>query len=734
VFIGGVLYVILAGSTNLASGDARLYALNAIVICAAVVAAASACRRADRVDASIVAGLLAFLVTCILSRYPRISLDSAYVGIGYASFVIAARRTLATDSARTWLLRSLAVVGCLVCVTFLLGWGWSWAQWSSLAGKLPPMGLFLETAGFGYRNDVSLMLALLAGAVWTSRDWLGRAITAAVLTVDIVLVVMAGSRMVWLSAALATLAAVAPAIRWSSYRHAVSVGPRLVIAAMVGVLVLAVAVPLAWDRLTTTDTLAARNVLWTTSLSIWQQEPLAGIGPGAFAVSFPLAEPAVTFSFAPEHPDNALVQTLTESGMIGVAGLLVAGYTFLRGWRPPGIVIYAGVLILLNGLTSNPMLNGFQLMPAMALFAAYRPVTPEQGMARSSSSTWRRTAWAVGVAAVLAGSSSVLGHAAYALAADANSQRAYDRADGWLSLSIAIDPGLAISWRERGLLRSAQGDYESGLGDILTAHRLVPTDTSTSRAAALAALRAGDRSLAVSFADLGASLRPASESDIAMAAWVRAQARYGNKDLLSRLIMGSPWAVASPTWTWLSLTEEASSAAFARAVASALNPTAVTALPGERQPVWLGLLAANRRLLADAEASGFVEIANQGPLLRVARCDPAAAAGGRTVTAGDAVEPMYWAGIVLGQQIEGLPVETTVRLANLATHGGLHYDERPDSLIRDVERDRWAYALEPLLRSEFAGLGSVRNGLLRLLGDPRGALPSWITTPACLGR
>jgi O-antigen ligase len=127
-----------------------------------------------------------------------------------------------------------------------------------------------------------------------------------------------------------------------------------------------------------------RAGLWRRTVAMWREHPIAGLGPGNFAVLFPLhAEPGaaadgvMSATMVPRRPHNDLLERLVETGVIGAlafvalfAAALRAGWRWRRATGDGGVdtaAAAAGTVaaVLGCGLTGFPL-----AMPATALLTA----------------------------------------------------------------------------------------------------------------------------------------------------------------------------------------------------------------------------------------------------------------------------------------------------------------------------------------------------------------------------
>lgn len=188
----------------------------------------------------------------------------------------------------------------------------------------------MSTAGlarglWGHRYDAALLIALLYPAWWVGRASKARqAIAIVVGVVGLVLIVIAGSRTVWVAVALAAAVALLPR-SVAQFRPRPRAGISVAIGAVsVGGAAVAVGVagPLI-ERLLSFASASWRIAMWEPLVGLWGEQPLPGVGPGAFLGVLQLTTHFDMNAHAPRHPDNALSQALPEAGLLGIAAILV---------------------------------------------------------------------------------------------------------------------------------------------------------------------------------------------------------------------------------------------------------------------------------------------------------------------------------------------------------------------------------------------------------------------------
>jgi O-antigen ligase len=260
-------------------------------------------------------------------------------------------------------------------------------------------------ATFGNRNIAAEAVALslpfaLAAALGqrAGRDGRARGLVVVVVVAELVYLAATRARGAWMGAAagIAMFGLVRrPALPRAAWLAAIPVGV---------VLLLAVVVPGRWMARDALDAkrfapgasvvldavdlqspvVRTRAGLWRRTLAMWRDGPLAGVGPGNFAVLFPLhAEPGaaaagvMSATMVPRRPHNELLERLAETGVVGVlafVGLFAAALRTAWRWRrtpDDGAVDTAAAAagtvaaVVGCGLTAFPL-----AMPATALLTA----------------------------------------------------------------------------------------------------------------------------------------------------------------------------------------------------------------------------------------------------------------------------------------------------------------------------------------------------------------------------
>ena len=328
---------LMVGSTLvfLPGGMIRFVFPKLLFVAAAILLGALAARR-GRLPRSILlvagAGALAFLLSAatsgtpvpsILGRWPR------YEGLPvlalYAGSAWLGARLVAGDErdrrGRELLRATAAMSVALGVASSLEAIGWSvigesdLTRTGSLLGNATDQGLVAMMA-----------VALLVGpAIRTpSPTWL-IGLGFALLTVA-----LSGSR----AAILATI--VALGVHLLAGRSA---AVRPVVAGIVALVTVALLVPQARDRLTNTDTVTGRSVLWSSTADLMKDNLLLGVGPSRFVDAIGEHEGSswvdrAGIDLAPDSPHSWPLQAMTAGGLpLLLLALALAASVMVLGWR-----------------------------------------------------------------------------------------------------------------------------------------------------------------------------------------------------------------------------------------------------------------------------------------------------------------------------------------------------------------------------------------------------------------
>jgi O-antigen ligase len=359
-------------------------------------------RRADLTDLLVLGALIAFLVACVASRYPRMSFDAATTAVAFAAALSVARWEVSDPKKARALVTVLAVCALGLILLILPVWTSVWASWISIQGSLPPLDLDLPVGPYRQYHPAGMLFALLLPALLelTQRrlanvlGWMG-------IVLSIVLIYMAGSRTVWLALALGfVLPLIAARMRISR----ATVITLAVSSVLLAVLLVTNVLTSIVARLTTGSTVALRFEIWSESIGRWLTSPIFGTGPGSFSAAFTFSDYFQQYERVGRHADNAAVQIVMEAGVMGIltfgllATALVMGVQRARG-RTTMLAVSGIAIFGFMSVTDNPSDTANLAIIGLCWAALCTPaiVTP---LATRWSPSWRTAALGLGALVV----------------------------------------------------------------------------------------------------------------------------------------------------------------------------------------------------------------------------------------------------------------------------------------------------------------------------------------------
>lgn len=551
-----LVYMVLVGGTSIGELHPVVRLITyGIVGGLVIVWIRTAARVPDYFDRMLVISLILFVATGLASQFMRQSFDALWIALGFASALAVGRRALFDPAARRLVLSAMAALSLLLALLTAIRWLPTTVAWVIATGGLaPPLDIEYAAVPWGHRHDMTLLLVMLAPAWFffvRQRATLLMAFVAWILTAAIV--VIDGSRNLWLAIAIASLLAVRR--RWG----APLLTRRLVLPLAALGLVVALLISLALaDRLLNLRTITARNELWDGSIQAWLATPLTGYGPGSFPWVLQTTDYFATNAWAPRHPDSALFQLLAETGVIGVAAvivLLMAVVPRLRVRTPSG---WALAVFLVAGLGASPTDFGFLVTVAVAWLAMATALPSSAQPVQAAQATWSRPSRGpVAIAAasllILAGVaqiSAVLGEVASWRAGDAIEAGDWDDADRNIELAIALDPSLAFYHRTKGLIDWAHFGSASAIPALREAVRINPSDDLAWRQLAAAQWQAGDDG-ALQSAEMALLRQRSDVLNILLAAQIASDTGKPAiaSSLLAEAVQAWPTLVSGSSWT-----------------------------------------------------------------------------------------------------------------------------------------------------------------------------------------
>ena len=627
-------YTVLLGGTGLGEQNSALRIVNAAIAAFFIVAYFwRAPVRADRIDRGILIALLLFAGAAVLSQFPRQSFDAILGALTATAGLFVLRGELINAPARIAFIRLL--MGLSIAMTFLTAVTWLplTAEWWSLAGRsvIPPLDLNFSTQPWGHRHDLALLVVLLYPSLWVGSRSPLRTVVALVFGVLVGLIVLLdGSRNLWLAMLVSTIVIAAPAtLRWlrGSRRARLILSVGLLLG---GLALLATGAAVAFlDRLTNLQSFGARSEMWAPLTGFFVEHPVAGSGPGSFPWVLRLTDYFETNSWDPRHPDSALFQVLAEGGLLGLAALVTVVSTVavpvLRG--PSAAARWALIVFVVACVGANPTDFAFLVAVAVA-WTAYAAPREEPGAPDRTSRRSVRIGYAIGLSIVaVAFAMTAVGAIYYDAARRAVATGDLPTARRALDVAVFLDPGMALYPRQRGTLDYLDGNVRAGIQDLELATRINPTDDLAWRVLALAYDAAGEHGAAAAALDLALARQRSDPANLFLRAqWLTRDGHTQEAvDTLAEIIQAWPATVGAPGWAAVLPASVTTSDVVDRAIERWRgNLPSVEQFSG--QGLWLAVIGDRLDLesaaVAASEAAGS-DRAQSEAVLATLRCDAA---------------------------------------------------------------------------------------------------------------
>jgi tetratricopeptide (TPR) repeat protein len=709
-FFAAVVYFVLLGGGTAGEQLAALRAVNVALGGVLVVIWIRRASEHDAIDLAVVAGVLLYTASGLLSSSMRLSLDSMIQGLAFAALFWYARRLLAAQPAFAALIWTFGGLCIGVTAFFAIEWGAVWLEWAQLTGfrEVPPLSLPLPTALYLHRHDVALFIVMLAPALLMPIGF-GRLIAIRMASAGLILLVLLidGSRTVMMSVAGAAVVAGALAIK---RRRGTPAGIRLgrrgrFAVGGVALATLAVAAvgagPLV-ARLFDFGTLSARGSLWSAAMSVWLSDPLSGSGPGTFLFAQFETGYYDNSMYFPRNTDGAPFMLLAETGLLGVLGLAIPLVALVRGRlradRRAPLLLFGPAAFVLAGVGQVPADFGYLIVPALLWLAAAYP--PEAaGRRREPAGRWRwmptlvrRSSMAsVLVIAVAVGCTVVAGQA-YEDARRAIRSGELEPAAGRLSDAAAFDPRFALYSRALGAVQLSRSEPESAFAALQASESAEPRDPITHRLQALAHLAQGDAASATDAAARALELHashPLHWVAAAMAATARGDDESAARHI-DRFVLNQPSMMGANEWP-ASLGERRSAGDASRLLDDwARNAEAA---PLGLQPALLAAMAQTDRHAERIERASASTPRTREALAALFACEPGRAAETLAHAAiGERASPSYWWVRLMVSRILGQDPSEELRLGLIT---GLDLG-LGDTFASSPLEETWAYRRFPL--------------------------------------
>lgn len=734
--LAALVYVLVVGGTSSGELQPVLRLINAAIGAALVLGVLRIePKRFDRLDRALAIALATFALAGALSSFPRQALDATLGAAAFFAAVLVARDKLGTEALRRTFIAAVIGLSCLFTIGAGLAWLPHLLEWWSLAGRsvLPPLNMSLSGGPWGYRYDIALLLAMLYPAWWVGRPSLLRRIGAVgVGLLGLLLVIATGSRTVWGALVLATLTLGLPAaVTWSRdhpHRRPLLAGAVL-LGASAGLLTV-VLTPLG-ERLTNLDSLDWRLALWHPLMELWSQHPIAGVGPGSFPWALQLTDYFETRTWAPRHPDNALMQVLPEAGLLGAAALVIVAVavlaSVLRGRSPAAT--WAVVVFAVACVGGNPTEFSYLVVIALSWVAYAAPrVERERVRPRLASGPIRALSTALLLVIAIAHGATALAAFPYESGRDAIGREDYEAAVEAFGTASRLDPGLALYHRQLGTATLMSGDILGASVHLERASAMNPSDDLAWRTLAVADWIRGDT--AAAWRAIGSALE-AQRSDptnLLLAGVIAAD--DGRTDdaveLLAETVQSWPAIVGAPGWSGVVPSDSSTDEIVGRAAERWLQGDPTPELPSD-QGLWLAVLSGREDDMTAATATVPIGATMRQAFVNQLACGDSAEQLLVTVDAAERRSALYWMLRIRASAIEGDIDFGAVQALQIMT-GGSYAPATAASRMNAINEntglsiDQWGYR-RPAIAWPVAPveLPSPHAGTIAFLFDPVGA-------------
>lgn len=715
VMVAAFAYIVILGGTSLGETDTVLRAVNAALggglIAWYLIRAPG---DLDRIDRGVLLALVAYLAACVLSALPRQSFDAALSAFSYVAAFSIARRQLANVRVRSLLMYVFIGLSCLL--TLMAGYRWlvPMIEWLAATGWriAPPLNLELAAYPWGHRHDLTLAIALLYPAWWAGRPSpLRRASAIAFGVLGVLIVLVDGSRTMWLALGLASaLVLVPPAVKrwrgeWMTFR-VIAMASLVVVAVLIGT---GLGAALA-QRAVNLASLGFRAAMWGPLADVWLTRPLSGSGPGSFPWVLQQTSYFDTNSWAPRHPDNAAVQMLAEGGLLGLAAMAILLIVLL----PPVLrsrFIAARWAVVAFGIATvgaNPTDFGFLVVIAIAWGAYALPRAPMDREPSTGRVQPRRLAAvvALGVIAVAYGST-LLASARYDAARLAIRQDNDQAAREALDDAVALDPGMALYPRQRGALELLMGDTRLAIQDLRAATRLNPWDDLAWRTLAVGLDAAGDGAAAAEAVDRAVEIQRSDPTNLLLLAALNRDEAPPESTVrtLAEVVQAWPSVVFSPAWGGV-LPESMDLADVVREAANRWEEDRPIPETPYDQGLWLAVMSSRPGLVPEAIGRSQLDPAFAQARLRAIGCDAATMSYLERMDHPNAAQsPLYWHLRFRSSLVRGDVDERAARIAALmhapisiaaATSDPVTVPLNPLNENGQFSGDLWGYRRQPI--------------------------------------
>ncbi len=649
----------------------------------------------------------------------------------YLGALLIARDVLARDSGRRLFVLTTMALSAVLTLLTALQWDLLFLRWWSLTDWTitPPLGMNVPSEPWGHRHDLAILIAMLYPAWWIGRLSPVRVLLGVVFgLLGLSVIVIGGSRMVWLAIATATVVVAIPfAMRRARLSPSRMLWPSLAaVALVVVVLASGLANPLI-ERLLGAASLSERTAMWGALAGSFADHPVAGLGPGSFPWILQLTGYFDTNSFSPRHPDSAVIQLAAEAGLLGLAAMAIAVVSIGRRLPRSRSVAATWALVAfgLAALAGNPTDFPFMVIVAIAWLAFALPHDAQTAVVARTRGRPVKAASLTAMGLIGAAMLATIGGQFFYLQARAEIESGdVAAAEAPLKLAAALDPGMALYPRQLGILYVLQSEPDAAVPELQRATSLNRSDDLTWRALSLAYLELGRSNASVAAAERAAELQRGDVTNLLLVARLEQDANQGRDAFaaLAEAVQAWPELMAAPEWSSMVdgfTTQDVVGTALGRWTAGAASPE-----PVGTQPLLLTALSSPPRDVPGAISHVSPSLA--AAYVSVMSCSATAGSDLSSVPQADRRGGTYWALEARQAVLDDDDPTVAIQLYSILAGDPLLADGLPKPLnplaengVRGSSADRWGYRRPPIHWPDTPwDLPSPRSGFANLVRFP----------------
>lgn len=730
VLLIGFAYMVVLGGTGPGELNALLRvvnaALGAMLITVLLLRAPS---EADRLDHVVVGTVLLFALAAMLSSFPRQSFDAVLAALTYAAAFFVARGHLTDERVRSWFVATMVALSLFMTLVLAAAWLPGYVELWHLTGVVPSLDIPWNAGPWGHRYDAVLLLALVYPAWWLGRPSALRGAAGTLVgLLGLLLLLIAGSRTIWLAVAVAVAVVVVP---WLVRVLRLRPDMRLPAALFSGIgLVALVGVTPFLDRLLSLTSAEWRLAMWRPLIGLWTDAPISGVGPGSFPWTLQLTSYFDTNAHAPRHPDSVLFQVLPEAGLLGMAAVVIlagVGWAVVRSGSWVGH--WAVALAVVASIGNNPTDFAFLVVPgiAWAAYALPRRAPVEPTAMRRPSRAYLSVAPVASALIAVTYASTLAGGFMYDEARAAIRRGSIADALGAIQLAAGFDPGMALYAREEGALLLLLDAEEEAAPHLEGTVDLNPSDDVAWRALSLSHAANRSTALAGEAIDRAVAVQRSDPMNLLLAARHAGLAGHLEEatTILAEVVHVWPAIVAAPGWED-QLPDGVTTGAVVDAAAGRWLAGAPIPELSADQGLWLGMMSGDPDVLHVAVGNSPLSTGETAGLLALLGCFVDTSDLLEAPSAGEQRGWVYWMLRARVARERGAEDEVASRVLQLMSGGN---PGRPgDPLTNPLNEgagwsaDRWGYRRYSMqLPPGPVMLPSPDAGRARWLSDPGAA-------------